>query len=395
MLNKKIIPIIAVVFGFIMFLGIAITTNLFSSGDLPVQISGALLEAVVTALITYFLLTGQTTQEEMKEKQVKVFEKKQEVYHNFLEELKRIIQDGEIKILAQGKATDSDKNVDELKDLIFQLSYLQMHTSKDNIEKVFQGVAEIIKQLKLFSSSTDKQALLPDHYATISEELFKIVAILKSDLYGKESLDNVEKEKMQSILRELDFVIDNQDGNLVISQNILEKKNVFTSEMKKEIQNYFWSEMRTQLQKRGYTCTITDNIAGKINGYYSTTRRNKHRFYGIDLEIYKSKINSQAVNFRIEIGDSYYYGFKRDVAGEVNELLIKFINEISIKFSQTQWWYGWKTSDKYDLNFWYFNSKGFESLSDPKKRELYMKELVDEIEDNIKKFVEIAKVNNF
>ena len=96
-MKKSIIPI-SVILGFIMFIGIAITTNLFKGNDLPVQISGALLEAVVTALITYFLLTGQTTQEEVKERQVKIFEKKQEVYHNFLEELKRIIQDGEITI---------------------------------------------------------------------------------------------------------------------------------------------------------------------------------------------------------------------------------------------------------------------------------------------------------
>jgi len=41
-MRKKFVAI-SVVIGFVVFIGIAIVTNLFSSGDLPVQIAGALL----------------------------------------------------------------------------------------------------------------------------------------------------------------------------------------------------------------------------------------------------------------------------------------------------------------------------------------------------------------
>ena len=96
-MNKKFLAI-SLVIGFIVFIAIAIITNLFNSSDLPIQITGALLEAVVTALITYFLLTGQTSQEEVKERNVKVFEKKSEVFNDFIEQLWTVWEDRSISL---------------------------------------------------------------------------------------------------------------------------------------------------------------------------------------------------------------------------------------------------------------------------------------------------------
>jgi hypothetical protein len=90
---KKYFVAISVVIGFVAFIGIAIVTNLFSSADLPVQISGALLEAVITALITYFLLSGQTSQEKERDKDVRIFEEKVTVYSEFSEKLWGMITD--------------------------------------------------------------------------------------------------------------------------------------------------------------------------------------------------------------------------------------------------------------------------------------------------------------
>ena len=242
MLNKKIIPIIAVVFGFIMFLGIAITTNLFSSGDLPVQISGALLEAVVTALITYFLLTGQTTQEEIKEKQVKVFEKKQEVYHNFLEELKKIIQDGDINICLE-------KNIDELKDLIFQLGYLQMHTNKENVVAISKNVSEIINTLEKQRDNNTVNVAIPLYYAEIYEKLINIVTILRIDLYGAQKSGSENKygieDSFSSILSALKLTDDKNTIQPTVEEsskqtNIIDYIKPSTAAEKQQIQKTFW-----------------------------------------------------------------------------------------------------------------------------------------------------------
>ena len=61
-----------------------------------------------------FLLQGQSDSEEKKDRSIKIFEKKQDIYHDFLENLKEIIKDGEIIISAKGEAKD------ELKELLFQ-----------------------------------------------------------------------------------------------------------------------------------------------------------------------------------------------------------------------------------------------------------------------------------
>lgn len=365
---KKKFLAISLVLGFVMFIGIAVLTNLFSSGDLPVQISGALLEAVVTALITYFLLTGQTTQEEIKERQVKIFEKKQEVYHNFLEELKRIIQDGEITISVQGKNANLDKNVDELKDLMFQLGYLQMHTDEKKADEIFEGVAKIIQLMNDFNSEKEnKQTLLPEFYASIADELFKIISILKSDLYGKE-IKPFDKQRFQSILQECDLFIENQEFN------------------KHDLQKYFWDELRDQLKEKGYEIKPYD-FTKDISEYYARAR-NRHRYYGFTFEITK-KISGSPVLFRVEIDNNIYYGFYRENVNSTDEIISKCISSISKSFAATSYWYGWKYSDRYQLDFW--RMQGFEHMKNDKTKTQFIKGLADEIDMYIKIFLTKSK----
>jgi 4-hydroxybenzoate polyprenyltransferase len=95
---SKPFGIIGIVFGFLMFIGIAIMTNLFSEGDLPILISGALLQAVITAIITYCLLSGQTDSEEKREKNVKTFERKLGIYSEFIETMWKMFDDGVVEI---------------------------------------------------------------------------------------------------------------------------------------------------------------------------------------------------------------------------------------------------------------------------------------------------------
>ncbi len=370
-MRKKFVAI-SVVIGFVVFIGIAIVTNLFSSGDLPVQIAGALLEAVVTALITYFLLTGQTTQEEIKERQVKVFEKKQEVYHSFLEELKKIIQDGEIKIIGKDKDANLDKSIDELKDLIFQLGYLQMHTSEKTINGVLESVAKIIQLMNDFNSTpeAEKQKELPNYYSSLSESLFNVVKILKEDLYGIES-KTIAKEKMSSILKECDLFVETEGFD------------------KYEIQKYFWEEIQNQLKIKGYELEQKD-FTQDISEYYARAR-NRHRYYGFGFPVYTSNKSNRKVLFYIELENSYYYGFAYEDKPNSDVEISSLISEISSSFSSNDGWAGWKWSDRFNLDFWNLNSSGFESLKNPRRRETYIKGIVDEMDMYIKKFQQITK----
>jgi hypothetical protein len=359
---------ISVVIGFIVFVGIAIMTNLFQSNDLPVQITGALLEAVITALITYFLLTGQTAQEEIKERQVKIFEKKQEIYYNFLEKLEKIIQDGEVHIGTKNKDGSVNNSVDELKGLIFQFAYLQLHTSEETINNVVGKVSKIIQRLNNYNSieEADKQKELPEFYSSLSSELFDIIAILKKDLYATKNYKPISKEKMDEILRECGLFVETQDFD------------------KCELQNYFLDELQKLLIQKGYEIEQKD-FRKDVDEYYSRAK-NRHYGYGI---VFPIKVNNKTFDFKIEMENRYFYGFPKSKSNEDNQELVQIIQKVS-DLKKNNKWFGWKYPDR-DLNFWELNSAEFERLKNPQKREKLLADIVEEIDTCIKKFIKEAQ----
>jgi cell shape-determining protein MreC len=77
----------------VVFCMVATTSKIFTIGDLPFNFIAALLEAVITAVITVVLLTGQSAAEEVKERNVKVFELKAEIFQNYIDTVWKIWED--------------------------------------------------------------------------------------------------------------------------------------------------------------------------------------------------------------------------------------------------------------------------------------------------------------
>ena len=73
----------------IVLLAMLVALNIFFSGRtiLPSQIIGALIGACLTAIITMFLLIGQTESQENKDKAIKIHEQKIRVYSSFISSL--------------------------------------------------------------------------------------------------------------------------------------------------------------------------------------------------------------------------------------------------------------------------------------------------------------------
>ncbi len=355
----------------LLFIASSVLFRVFDVEILPSQFFGALIGVVITAIITVFLLQGQTANEEQRERSIKVFEKKQNVYHEFLEKLKEIIKDGQITIAAQGKNASLDQNVDELKDLLFQLGYIQMHTSEENTNKVFERVAKIIQLMNDFSSEgKDKQKFLPEFYASLSEELFGVVSILKSDLYGIET-NTIGREKILDLLRECDLFIDTEEFN------------------KYDIQKYFLDELQYQLLSKGYKITKKD-FTQDISEFYAKAR-NRHRWYGFSFEVYSYPNSTEKVFFEFGVENSYYYGFRNksentDFNPELKEQLQNSL--IGFNFN-TNWIF--TRSKKNDLDFWKLNSPSFERLKNPRKREGLITDIVQEMDSNIKAFIQNAE----
>jgi hypothetical protein len=184
MKNRKLIAVICIIVGFVVFIGIAIYTKLFSSTELPVQISGALLEAAVTAVLTYALLSGQTSQEELKERNVKVFEAKSEKFNDFINQLWKVWEDRSI-------------DLDELNELTKSVSQnIVPYTQPQTVEIILSRLIEIAKRANPYQTdSADKEVT-----ELIQRNIFDIINALSKEI----GLGGAINDKISQQLNELD-----------------------------------------------------------------------------------------------------------------------------------------------------------------------------------------------
>lgn len=167
----------------IAFLLCAVTFEIFELHTLAAQFIGALLGVVITAIITVLLLQGQSRTEENLERNLKVFEKKQEIYFGFLEKLNAILQNEDIQrsTLDEKRIQDEELN---LQDLLFEFGYLKMHTSNETFSQILVHVNNLIEEnnslkfLEITSPDDYKQ-----YYQVLAKNYFSIVALLKKELY--------------------------------------------------------------------------------------------------------------------------------------------------------------------------------------------------------------------
>jgi hypothetical protein len=193
MKNKKIIAIICIAIGFVVFIGIAIYTKLFSSTELPMQISSALLDAAVTAVLTYVLLSGQTSQEELKERNVKVFEAKSVKFHDFINQLWKVWEDRSI-------------DLDELNELTKSVSQnIVPYSQPQTVEIILLRLIEIAKQANPYQTdSSDKEVT-----ELIQRNIFDIINELSKEI----GLGGAINETIRQRLNELDVYCNDWKAN--------------------------------------------------------------------------------------------------------------------------------------------------------------------------------------
>lgn len=184
----------------VIFLITAITFEIFELASLPGQFFGTLLGVVITAIITVLLLQGQTKSEEVRERHLMVFEKKQEIYFGFLTKLNTILQNDSLSPhLSREKERENE--VHNLHDLLFEFGYLQMHTSAETFDKILDYVGNLISESNQIKSLKDNdKEQFKNYYSVLSSDFFAIVALLKNELY-KESLPHIDKKKIDRIIQ--------------------------------------------------------------------------------------------------------------------------------------------------------------------------------------------------
>ena len=343
------------------------------------NINNSAIGAILTAIVTVFLLQGQTAQEEQLDKSLKVFEKKQEIYHEFLDKLKEIVQDGKITISRMENGND---DTDELKDLLFQLAYIQMHSNDENTQAVFEGVTNLIRKMndftvRLKTAYSNRNELIAQFYADFSEELFAVVAILKSDLYNTNS-KSISKESVQLLLQQCDLYVEGQKLD------------------KYQIQTMFWHELQKRLREKLPNMQIEQHdFTNDVREYYARSR-NRHRYFGIQFPIYHTQHGEQ-VDFKVELENDVYFGFKRqpDMAYPSENNLIAVVREQYFQ-GANQHWFGWKYPSRYRLDFWNLDDTAeltgdFVHFNHPQSMQQMVDEMANEIVQAVNLFVKSAK----
>lgn len=351
----------------LVFIVAMVTFRICGIGDLPAQFTGALLGSVITCIITLLLLQGQSSTEELKERNMTIFERKQEVYHKFLEKLQQIVQDGQIAIYSKDENGNVDRTIDELKELIFQIGYLQLHTSKETIEQVLKNLTNMIGALNDFDATdnAEKQKTMAEFYSSFSDSLFRIVSILKKDLYNTDDSEPIKKEEMQKVLLQCNLYVETEDLN------------------PKDLQCLFWDKLQDKMIEKGYNLEKYD-FKSDVEKYYARAR-NRHRWYGVEVPV--ETADGKKHCFSVEIENTYYYGFKRPEENAQDE---KTSNVLSAMNTQpSAWWFGWKfPSGDLCLDFWRMNSPAFDQLKDPRKQEAFIGKIADEMDGFIKRFIQ-------
>ena len=202
------------------FLAISLSLFVFSiiyEGEMPKlveNINNSAIGAIFTAIITVFLLLGQTETEEDKERNVKVFEKKSELFNNFIEELWKVWEDRNITL-------------EELSHLLKLVSKdIIPYTKPESAKSILNSLNTIASEVNTQENTANKKHMQSHIYAiinTLSEEIGLGGAIHQDIAAEMDKLENsilpylIGKKINELVQKELsEFLIDftQEDGYL-------------------------------------------------------------------------------------------------------------------------------------------------------------------------------------
>ncbi len=181
MKKKILLPVIMSLIALGLFFALTIISKIFKGADLPIQVTGAFLGAIVTAFITMILLHGQSDAEEIKERNVKVFEKKVDNFIEFIELLWNKWEDFKIE----------PDEFSEIKKMFYSKIYIYMQ--KKNLEQIKNCFEKISNEEVIGKDLTE------DDRKEATKNIFEIISILKSEI-------GLEKDYDSELLSALDTI---------------------------------------------------------------------------------------------------------------------------------------------------------------------------------------------
>jgi hypothetical protein len=207
------------------FVAIATRSGAWPGTDASSQILSALAGAIVAAIITLFLLLGQTASEEMKERNAKIFEEKLRIYQEFLRKLCDVVKDQKIT---------SEEEIE----LQFQVSYIAMHTSPKSINTISGQVRDIVINIK--KGEADGNEMLG--------QLFIIADTFYQELYGKEygkDNGNMTEDRKNTLMNFNSILVQKED---IEEYEDIQNKSIIDSFAGKELKELSPQERAAKLK---------------------------------------------------------------------------------------------------------------------------------------------------
>ena len=184
--SKYLVAVICLLFG-IVFCAISIYGEIFHLDELPSKFMAAFLGAIITANITYLLLNSQSSAQELKQRNVKIFKKKSLLYEKYIEKLYQIIEKQSI-------------NINDLKDIESEFySKIILYLKKKFREKIlccFENITDCVETSINNNLKTDEARTKT--FDKLRGNLTKIINLLVEDLglAGRNDMDLlIETEK--------------------------------------------------------------------------------------------------------------------------------------------------------------------------------------------------------
>jgi hypothetical protein len=230
-MKKKVSVGTALIVTVALFIIVIIITKLFKLEELPIQTVGVLFGGVITALITYFLLIGQTQAEENKEKNVKVFEEKSARFNTFIDKLWEIWDD---RIVDLGELNELIKIVS--RDII-------LYSKPETVNKILSNLIEIAALAK--PDKTDRK----DAEVTkkIQQNIFNIINELAKEIdLGGEIKPDIRSKLNQLEEMVVPFLIQRDFKKGYIEnfiKTILENDDVDIKKIEYK-NNYLWCQVK-------------------------------------------------------------------------------------------------------------------------------------------------------
>lgn len=298
--------------------------NVSTTGAVAAIISAA-ISVLLTASVTSELIKSQSDSEEIKEQNIKVFEKKITIYQEFLEKLHQIV--------SKRKISEDDVN-----ELLFQISYVSMHAKPGHVKQVFLKLQESIslitgdvddqnrkkrayeRQLKSTKDNNTSNTI-DGYYNQLANSIFAVVKELRNDLYGTdEGLDALGfDELMQKIddseERKGNLILIGADESKALIERLCEKlQKKVEKELKPEdgwnilytratnwdfrIQHNDWKE------SNNIVGLFTEGIAESYQFFFVSFNSDDYRnYYGLMREMWGGKFSAK--QWMLVIKDEY------------------------------------------------------------------------------------------